>query len=718
MTRTSIVVAHPSPDLYGSDRVLLESVSALVAAGRRVVVALPGVGPLAEELVRRGAVVEYVPCPVLRKAALRPMGMVRMILETARALPAMVRLLRRESPAAVYVNTITVPLWLAVARMTGARLLCHVHEAEGSQSATVRRLLYLPLLLAHVLVVNSRFSMGVLSESWRVLERRCRLVLNGVPGPEQAQGARAVLDSPVELLFVGRLSPRKGPQVALAALRQLEAAQPGRFRLSLLGAVFPGYEWFERELREFVAVHGLEDRVHFLGFDPAVWGHLAHSDIVLVPSTVDEPFGNTAVEAMLAMRPLVVSDTSGLKEAAEGYRSARFVPAGDADAIAGAVTAIVEDWPAVTGDSAADRLLARRRHDPAVYQAGIRGVVEELSASGPARSGYGDQLRQALEDGQGAPGPDLGVVIVNFGSGALLERNVAPDLSPVAKVVVVDNFSDTQEREGLRDLAAARGWELVEPASNLGFGEAVNRGVLRAAQLGCRVFVTLNPDATADAATLGALGQAVAARPDALVSPVVLHPDGRPYFRGSTINLRTGRIRSGWVPDGADQEWSNWLSGACLAFSGEAFAGLDGFDPDYFLYWEDVDLSLRATASNLTLTVREDLVVTHDEGGTHTPAGSVGKSPLYYYYNTRNRLLLCVRLLPRRDRLRWILESPREAVRIWLRGGRRQLLSQPGGVLAALRGTVEGLGMALRHARRPGLWEDRNLTSREGATDD
>lgn len=44
----TVLIAHPSADLYGSDRVMLETVDALVAAGRRVVVTLPADGPLVQ----------------------------------------------------------------------------------------------------------------------------------------------------------------------------------------------------------------------------------------------------------------------------------------------------------------------------------------------------------------------------------------------------------------------------------------------------------------------------------------------------------------------------------------------------------------------------------------------------------------------------------------------------------------------------------------------
>lgn len=365
------LVAHPSPDLYGSDRVLLETLSALVEAGYRTVLTLPDSGPLVDAARARGAEVEICPTPIVRKSALRPVGMARLVLLALRSLRPSRRLLRALNPDLLVVNTVTIPLWIVLGRLGRVRTVCHVHEAEASQPALLRKGLYAPLLLAQRLVVNSRFSLEVLASSWPRLGARSSVVYNGVPGPETPpQPPRPDLQGAMRLLFVGRLSPRKGPQVAITALAEL--VQRGvDARLDLLGAVFPGYEWFERELREQAARVGLDSRVEFIGFDPDIWAHLAAADVICVPSTVDEPFGNTAVEAVLAQRPLVVSDTSGLKEAASGFESVRFVPAGDPSAVAAAVQDLQARWDELPGPLARDRSRALERYAPEVYRRAV-----------------------------------------------------------------------------------------------------------------------------------------------------------------------------------------------------------------------------------------------------------------------------------------------------------------------------------------------------------
>lgn len=365
--RTRVLIAHPSPDLYGSDRVLVDTARAFVEAGAEVTVTLPALGPLVPLLEQQGATVTRCPSPVVRKSALSVTGLIGWGAEVLGAIGPVLRLMRRTRPDLVLVNTVTIPVWLVLPRLLGTRVVCHVHEAEGGQRAIIKRLLYAPLMAAHQLVVNSHYALDVLAGAWPVLRGRSSVIDNPVPGPPgDPAPLRTSCDDP-RLLFIGRISPRKGPQVAVDALALLrERGVPAH--LDLLGAVFPGYEWFERDLRKQVGRLGLDEHVTWLGFRADVWGEIADRDIVVVPSVADEPFGNTAVEAMLAGRPLVVSDTSGLKEAAAGYACARRVAPDNPRAIADAVVDLSENWTTVRASIEADRGRAAARHSPGAYR--------------------------------------------------------------------------------------------------------------------------------------------------------------------------------------------------------------------------------------------------------------------------------------------------------------------------------------------------------------
>lgn len=397
LTGMRVLVTHPSGELYGSDRMLLETVSGLVEAGADVTVALASDGPLSAEARTRGAAVVVCPSPVLRKTMLSVRGLAVLVARTARGGVAGVRLLRSVRPDVVLVNTLTIPLWILLPRLLGVggrrpRVLCHVHEAEGKASRVVGGLLVAPLRFADRIVANSRYSVEVLRRSFPRVADRAVVVPNGVPGPARPLRARAVIDGPVRLLYVGRLSARKGVDVAVEAVRLIRA--DGRdATLRIAGAVFPGYEWFETELRERIRSDGLESSVELLGFIDDVWERIAEADIVLVPSRYDEPFGNTAVEALLGGRPVVVSDTSGLREAAHGFDAVSFVPPADAAAIANAVLSLIRRWPQAPAQAWEDRVRAATRHSPAAYRRRIDGVVRELAhghgGTGPAAAPSG-----------------------------------------------------------------------------------------------------------------------------------------------------------------------------------------------------------------------------------------------------------------------------------------------------------------------------------------
>jgi len=369
-----VLAAHPSPDLYGSDRQFAESVRGFGEAGWRVDVMLPETGPLAELLEQTTARVHVAATVVLRKSLLSPRGLAGLAWRAPASVLGAVRMIRRLRPDVVYVNTITVPGWIAAARLCRVPAIVHVHEAEEDSSAAVRAGLSAPLLLASSVIANSRASREALlagvgrigGRARRRLAARTDVLYNGVARPDGTQGVDPI---PGRMAFVGRLSPRKGVDVALEALAQLRAE--GRdVSLDVCGTVFAGYEWYEQQLRDRAAQPDLAGAVDFLGYVHPTGARIAAAQAVLVPSRV-EPFGNTAVEAMLAQRPLVVSRTSGLREAAAGYANARFVTPDDPAALADAVEEIIAAWPKVRETIAADREMAIRRHDPALYRRAI-----------------------------------------------------------------------------------------------------------------------------------------------------------------------------------------------------------------------------------------------------------------------------------------------------------------------------------------------------------
>jgi len=284
-----LLMAHPSPDLYGSDWQLLESIDGFIEAGWKVLLVLPADGPLAELAIQRGAQVEIADFIVLRKSLLCARGLIPLVLNATSSVLRIWTRLRAARPTAVYVNTLTIPVWLIAAKLAGVRAICHVHEAEQEQHRVVRVAIALPLRLAGRVVVNSSAARRAIVEVLPSLHRKITILYNGVPGPAglPVPAAQRLATEPQQLAVVARLSPRKGIDIALDAVGILVSA--GRdVELTICGTTYPGYEWYEQELRVRAAKPDLAGRVEFAGYVHPTWSVLDRADAVLIPSRAAE----------------------------------------------------------------------------------------------------------------------------------------------------------------------------------------------------------------------------------------------------------------------------------------------------------------------------------------------------------------------------------------------------------------------------------------------
>lgn len=297
----------------------------------------------------------------------------------------------------------------------------------------------------------------------------------------------------------------------------------------------------------------------------------------------------------------------------------------------------------------------------------------------------------------------LAIIVVNFGSSHLLAHNLVATARSVsdALVIVCDNFSADTEAQAVRDLADTHGWVVLASPVNIGFGDAVNLASDYALKADATDLLILNPDASTEAESVSALAAVAARNRTSLIAPVVRTTDGRVWFNGADLDLADGRTRASRKRAAhPDAEFVPWLSGACLWVPAEMWTTLAGFGGDYFLYWEDIDLSWRALQAGAELIVVPDATAIHDAGGTQASTGHRGKSRVYYYYNVRNRLLFAARNLDDAVIRRWLRSTRAVSWEILMRGGRAQLLTDPGVLWAMVRGMRDGRRIAAEALRR------------------
>ncbi|MCC6497748.1 MAG: glycosyltransferase family 4 protein [Propionibacteriaceae bacterium] len=370
------MIANPSPDVYGSDLQMLESLVALREAGYRVVVALPQDGELVPRIRERDGEVAFVDFPVLRRANQSIPSFLRLLWSMVACLPRLIRFIRRMNPAAVYVNTVTIPWWLLAARLARVPVACHLHEAETTDSRLVRRALVAPLRLAHAVLVISRSTLDAMVTADPGLERKANLIYNGVPQPpaEPKPPARV---APIRLVVVGRLSPRKAPHLALEATAELRR-QGYQVELELAGSAFPGYEWYTDQLKERSERDDLAGAVTFAGYCSPIWENLNRADIMVAPS-LREPFGNAVVEAQYSLRPVVATAALGHTESITDGVTGLLVPAEDVAAMAAAIARLIDDPELAETLARTARAEAIRRFSVERYRAEVVQLFGRLT---------------------------------------------------------------------------------------------------------------------------------------------------------------------------------------------------------------------------------------------------------------------------------------------------------------------------------------------------
>jgi len=227
--------------------------------------------------------------------------------------------------------------------------------------------------------------------------------------------------------------------------------------------------------------------------------------------------------------------------------------------------------------------------------------------------------------------PEVTLVVVAYHQRADLARllpTVADATRQTVEVIVVDNGPGGDDT-GSWLAAHYPAVRVLTMRENVGYGAANNLGIMEARG---RFVVVLNPDTQLLPASLDQL--AAAWQPGTFVNPCLLRPDGRVNALGLVLNP-AGIATCAGLDEPPPQDPSAFevsaLSGAAIWGLRADWLAVGGFVPEYFLYGEDVEWSLRARSRGYRLRCAPAARIVHHYRGELT----VQK----YYYLERNRCI-------------------------------------------------------------------------------
>jgi N-acetylglucosaminyl-diphospho-decaprenol L-rhamnosyltransferase len=223
----------------------------------------------------------------------------------------------------------------------------------------------------------------------------------------------------------------------------------------------------------------------------------------------------------------------------------------------------------------------------------------------------------------------LRVVVVTFSPGAALDECLASLRRATARdldVVLADNGSVDGAPE--RAAAAADDVRLLRTGGNVGYGAAANAAL---ADVASGWALVVNPDVRFEDGSVDELLAAAARWPRAAtVGPAIRTPEGVLYPSARdlpSLSTGIGHATVGWFWPGnpwtaryrrerdvVRERPAGWLSGSCFLVDLEAFHSVGGFDPAYFMYFEDVDLAERLGRRGWLHVYAPTAVVVHEGG--------------------------------------------------------------------------------------------------------
>lgn len=237
----------------------------------------------------------------------------------------------------------TYPAGIAIARLTGKPLVCHIHSTEFDRSGehVYQRLYDLERRGMHAAIrvmAVSMYTKTIVVQRYGVEPGKIDVVYNGVDTDQEQPASDANVSARDKIvLFLGRITMQKGPEYFIAAAKRvLEKYEHVKF-------IVAGSGDMARRMIELAAEMGIGHKVLFTGFlrGKDVTRAFRMADCYVMPS-VSEPFGIAPLEALSHDTPVIISKQSGVSEV---LTHALKVDFWDVDEMANKIVAVLKHPP-------------------------------------------------------------------------------------------------------------------------------------------------------------------------------------------------------------------------------------------------------------------------------------------------------------------------------------------------------------------------------------
>ncbi|MFQ5707306.1 MAG: glycosyltransferase [bacterium] len=280
------------------------------------------------------------------------------------------QLIKRQRINIVHVNDITFFQALIAAKIAGVKSVCHIRFISIKNPAVRRILLLIVTFFSDVIIcVSNSVKQQLFDNQERIQRSKIQVIYNPAPDAidfyPTLNGATKKLKNELQLsptAFIGclisKFTHNKGQHILVKAAEILESLGYGssHFQFLLVGGPLKNHMDYYNNILKMLEQNSLNNMIKLLGVRDDVTKILNLCDIAIHVPVHEDPFPGVVLEAMLAGKPVIGSNSGGIPEIIDDMENGFIIPKNDPNALAERLIALYKNRQVLNsmGEKASD----------------------------------------------------------------------------------------------------------------------------------------------------------------------------------------------------------------------------------------------------------------------------------------------------------------------------------------------------------------------------
>lgn len=334
----NVLIINSGSDLYGANRILLQTIEMLKP--KKVVLVVGKQGLLTDFISNNYThvhIIEIKTLPVVFRKMNFKNGL-QLIKNIIRFKKEIKKIKNEFSINWAYVNTLSNFIAVGILKQLHIKILLHVHEILENDKLFTRSINRYSVKWADKIIAVSKPVELNLKQVYN--KNNIVTVLNGIsdmclPGVIKNQ-------SVITITLFGRIKPEKGIWFFLDAIALLNRSVLSKTKFLIIGSAAPGGDHFVEKLKNDIAVHPAKDSITFKSFVVDIKNILNSSDVIVVPSLMKDPFPTTILEGASAGKPVIATNTGGAVQSVKDKVTGFLISPADTKQLACCLQTLIE----------------------------------------------------------------------------------------------------------------------------------------------------------------------------------------------------------------------------------------------------------------------------------------------------------------------------------------------------------------------------------------